>query len=105
MLLGNLKLFCSFIQLDLMRFFKVCNGFVNMDISDSYRFKEVYRGHNRTLHVNYARTDKRKYYWLNRNVTHCNGLDGAIVNAGNPLVFKRLVRNVGFISRKNMYCV
>ncbi len=42
------------IKLDLMLFFKVCNGFVNMDVSDSYRFKEVYRGHNRNLHVNYA---------------------------------------------------
>ncbi len=46
-----------------MLFFKVCNGFVNMDMLDSYIFKEVYRGHNRTLHVNNTRTDKRKYYW------------------------------------------
>ena len=68
-------------------------------MSDSYRFKEVYRGRNRTLHVNYARTDKIKYYWLNRIITHWNGLDGAIANAENPLVFKRLVRNVSFIGR------
>ena len=61
-----------------------------MDMSDSYRYKEVYRGHNRTPHVNYARTDKRKQYWLNRIVTYWNDLDmgGAIVNAGDPLVFK-----------------
>ncbi len=34
-----------------MLFFKVCNGFVNMDMLDSYGFKEVYRGYNGTLHV------------------------------------------------------
>ncbi len=76
-----------------------------MDMSDSYRFKEVYRGHNRTLHVNYARIDKGKYYWLNRIVTHWNGLDGVIVNAWNPLIFKRLMRNIGFIGRGSMYSV
>ncbi len=89
-----------------MVFFKVCNGLVNMDMSDSYRFNEVYRSHNRTLHVNYARTDKKKYYWLNRTVRHWNGLDGAIVNVGNPLVCKGLRRNVSFkIGRGSMYCV
>ena len=50
---------------------------------------------------------KENIYKINRNriVTHWNGLDCAIVNAGNPLVFKRLVRNVGFIGKGSMYFV
>ncbi len=72
---------------------------------DSYRFSLW--GKNRTLHVNYARTDKRRYHWLNRIVTHWKGPAGAIdiVNAGNPIVFKRFVRNVNFIGRGSIYCV
>ena len=66
-----------------------------MGVSDSYR----------TLHVNYVRTDKKKYYWLNQIVAHWNGLHGAIVSAGNPVVFfKRLERKVNFIVRRSIYC-
>ncbi len=52
-------------------FLKVCNGLVNMDMADSYG----------TSHVNYATSYNRKFYWLNRIVTHWKGLGGAIVNA------------------------
>ncbi len=60
-----------------------------MDIlEDSYRFTEVL-AHITELSMSIMfRTDKKKYYWLNRIVTHWNGLCGAIVNLGNALVLR-----------------
>ncbi len=97
------------IKFDLSLFFKLSNEFIDMDMSDIYRLRKVYRNHNRTLPVNYGRTDKMKYYWLHRIATHWNVLDGArgmgLLYIPQFICSNRLVRNVNFISRGSIYWV
>ncbi len=58
-----------------MLFFNVYAGFVNMDMSDSYRFKEVYRGHvtEFSMSIMLGRTKG------NIILTHWNGIGCATV--------------------------
>ena len=79
--------------------------FVILDIHDLYSFRESYTGHSRMLFVNFSRTEKRKFYWINRIVGYWNSLSNDIVNAPSIAVFKRLLKNIQFTGRGSMYCV
>ncbi len=77
------------IKHDLCLFYKLVNNLVILDVHDSYSFRESYRGHSKMLFVNFSRTDKRKFYWINRIVEYWNSLSNDIVNAPSIAVFKR----------------
>ena len=84
-------------------FYKLVNNLVVLDVHDSYSFRESYRGHGRMLFVNFSRTEKRKFYWINRIAGYWNSLSNDIVNAPSIAVF--CLKNIQFTGRGSMYCV
>ncbi len=84
------------IKHDLCLFYKLLNNLVISDVHDSYSFRESYIGHSRMFFVNFSRTEKRKFYWINtcRIVGYWNSWSNDIVNAQSIAVFKRLLKNI-----------
>ena len=94
---------CRRIQSDLVLFYKMIHGKTNINI-DSFRFTHSYRGHDKTLFLNYSRTDKRKYYWVNRIVHFWNSLPHNVVNSTSISAFKSRIIDITFTGRGSIYC-
>ena len=91
------------IKSDLILFYKVISNDINMDLGNSYTFVHSYRGHNRTLFVNYCRTEKRRLYWCNRITNNWNSLDTNIVNSTSVKQFKKKLKYKNYVGRGSAY--
>ena len=91
------------IKSDIVLFFKLTKNVINMNVSDHYTIVKRNRGHSKHLFLYYSRTDKRKYFWINRIVPHWNKLSNDIVTSDNAKLFKSRLRNVTFPGRGSIY--
>jgi hypothetical protein len=98
---------------DLALFYKVINGDTHIKVQDYYTFVNRARGHSKHLFMYYCRTDKRRFYWLNRIVNHWNNLPEDIITSRNVKTFKKKVnalnnivgRGVSMLPNYNPPCV
>ena len=95
---------CRRIRFDLSLFYKLMIGKTSIDVHTSYRFINSFRGHNKTLFLHFSRTDKRKYFWINRIVHFWNSLSNHVVSVSNVSNFKRMIKDVDFTGRGSIYC-
>ena len=90
---------------DLVFFYKMINGKTVVNLDNSFRFIPSYRGHNKTLFLHYSRTDKRKYFYINRIVSLWNSLPYDCVNANAISSFKKKLEYCILPGRGSIYCV
>ena len=91
-------------QHDLVLFYKVIHNKTIVNLHNSFRFINSYRGHNRTLFLHFSRTDKRKFYFINRIVSLWNNLSYECVNATSISVFKDKLSYCILPGRGSIYC-
>ena len=84
--------------------YKLINEQTIIDVHDSFHFIHRHRSHNKHLYMNYSRTDKRKYFWINRIVNIWNNLSYETVNSTSTNVFRNNVNSVKFQGRGSIYC-
>ena len=89
---------------DLVLFYKTVHGLTCVAVNDSYAFVNYHRGHNYHLFKHYCRTDRRKWFWINRIVNNWNKITSETVNCQSISSFKRNIRLSNFIGRGSMYC-
>ena len=77
---------------DVLFFYKVLNGFVNIDISPLIDFYSLRGRDNLTLKKQFSRTDVFKFSYFNRIVDLWNSLPNSIRSAASVSNFKRGVR-------------
>jgi hypothetical protein len=87
------------IKADLILYYKVLHGLIDIDIENSIRPYHSHRGHNFHLYHFYNRTDARKNFWAHRIVHSWNNLDSKIVNSSSVHMFKNALNNVTFSLR------
>ena len=92
------------IQADIVLFYKLAASLTVIDVSNCYSFVNSHRGHSRHLYMYYSRTDKRKFFWINRIVSYWNNLENETVTCPNIARFKKIVKKVTFIGRGSFYC-
>jgi hypothetical protein len=92
------------IKSDIVLFFKLISNVTSININEYYTFVHRHRGHNKTLYMYYSRTDKRKFYWINRIVKYWNSLNNVIVESSNVRQFKHSLETTQFIGRGSIYC-
>lgn len=92
------------IKNDLTLFFKLVCGNTVIEIADSFTFIQRHRGHSKHLFVNFCRTDKRKFFWINRLVPLWNSLSEDIVSCSNIHNFRFKLNFISFVGRGSLYC-
>ena len=89
---------------DIILFYKLISGDVIVDLYNPYQFVFSYRGHCKTLFKFQCRTERRRYFWLNRITNFWNKLPQNAVSANSIDVFKSILTDVIFNGRGSMYC-
>ena len=89
---------------DLILFYKIVNNKTLVDLENSYKFVHSYRGHNKTLYHYYSRTDKRKFYFINRIVNLWNDLPEDCVNSVSLSSFKKKLKYCILPGRGSIFC-
>ena len=93
------------IKMDLYLFYKVLSGTTCINIQDHYRFCNRSRANNsKQLYTYFSRTDKRKFFWVNRIVKNWNNLNEITVMSLNYNSFKNCLKNIVFTGRGSLYC-
>ena len=92
------------IKADIILFYKVINNLTNLNIDDSYKFVDKFRGHNFNLFHMFSRTDIRKFSWANRIVNVWNNIESEVVNAISLYRFKKFIKKLNFKGRGSFYC-
>ena len=95
---------CRRIRSDLILFYKMINDHTFIRINRSYSFVYRHRAHSKHLYTFYSRTDKRKYFWINRIVSVWNNLPDDTVNSTSVNIFRRCINPVQFQGRGSIYC-
>ena len=88
---------------DLTLFYKIINDLTTVNVQNCYRFVNRARGHSRHLYKFYSRTDKRKYFWINRIRTEWNNLSNTIVTSRSLYMFKKAIKTRQFVGRGSFY--
>ena len=78
---------------DLIEVYNILNRKESDNVKTICRLSEVKhtRGHNKKLALSHSNTNRKKYSFSNRIVTHWNNLPANVVNATNTNCFKNLL--------------
>ena len=89
------------IRNDLIFFYKMVNGLIDVDVSDFISFNaNVTRGHAFKVNVMYSRLNLRKYFFINRTIPLWNSLPANIAEIGSLATFKNELETFDFTA----YC-
>ena len=92
------------IKADVILFYKVINELCSLNVQNSYKFAQTYRGNDLNLYHFYSRTDIRKFYWANRIVNLWNSLSNNLVNSTSLSYFKDHINSIDVCGRGSFYC-
>ena len=89
------------IYFDLVFFFKIVYGLVDLEPSDFFSFNmNPTRGHSLKVNFPYARINVRKYFFINRSIPVWNALPSDVVESSSLSVFKKRLKTVDL----SMFC-
>ena len=89
------------IKNDLIFFYKMVNGLVDVDVNDFFSFNtNNTRGHAFKVNVMFSRLNCRKYFFINRTISLWNSLPGNIAESESLSIFKNELGTCDFTA----YC-
>ena len=96
-LLGMESLEVRRIKADLVYFYKMVHGLVELDVEDFVTFNQrTSRGHPYKINIQYSRVNCRKYFFINRMAPIWNSLPSSVVCCINLNSFKNMLNNLDF---------